>query len=177
MTGAMFGSTSLDPVEDLLLHNRAIVFGCAVRSRMVRFWNATTGWKQRTSCKTVKFTFFCKPYVNMAVPHFFAAFFRWNKGPNQQVLLRCPNYPGWNAFCSNAKLLVDCQQQARCSFKVFVILLGNDMFCKISQSCQVFNCCRQLLQNHRKYPSVFVAQVFLFCTSWPLFKLADQKSR
>ena len=28
-----------------------------------------------------------------------------------QVLLRCPNYPGWSASCRRARLLVDCEQQ------------------------------------------------------------------
>ncbi|CAK9077848.1 unnamed protein product [Durusdinium trenchii] len=32
-------------------------------------------------------------------------------GDQFRVLLRCPNYPGWNAFCSRLSLRVDCLQE------------------------------------------------------------------
>ena len=31
---------------------------------------------------------------------------------DHQVLLRCPNYPAWSAYCKRLQLAVDCQEQA-----------------------------------------------------------------
>ena len=32
------------------------------------------------------------------------------------MVLRCPNYPGWSAYCKDVKLAVDCEEQVSLGF-------------------------------------------------------------
>ena len=35
------------------------------------------------------------------------------------MVLRCPNYPGWSAYCKDVKLAVDCEEQVSLGFGVW----------------------------------------------------------